>query len=142
MKESNAVRPPGMLLRREVTAAFPEIDRLCGELRTGVLADFPPRERFAVELLLREALTNAVRHGTGAGGLVRCEIEWIGNGVAIRVCDSGSGFDWRKSEHLTCDSRAESGRGIQILRQYSNALRFNESGNSVEVIRVISQGRT
>src|SRR5712671_3429608 len=52
----------------------------------------------AVELALREALSNAVVHGNGMDAhkvvLIRCQCEF-GKGVSIIVTDQGHGFDLR-----------------------------------------------
>ena len=52
---------------------------------------------FAAELLLREALTNAVVHGCHAesGKQVRCSMRLKGRRLLIVVDDDGDGFDWR-----------------------------------------------
>jgi hypothetical protein len=44
---------------RTLPATLAAVDALCCELRVSVIAWLPANERFAVELLLREALTNA-----------------------------------------------------------------------------------
>jgi anti-sigma regulatory factor (Ser/Thr protein kinase) len=122
-------------------ASLSKVDWLCSELRERVLSEIPKCERFIAELLLREALTNAVRHGTAApGGEVWCEIELLEGGIAMRIGDAGEGFDWRRQLGAEAPPLAESGRGIQILRHYSSSLRFNQKGNCVEVIRMFNQG--
>ena len=130
MKESST--------EKRVIATLQAVDQICGELRDGALGEIPGHEIFLVELLLREALTNGVLHGTSA---VCCEVERIERGVVLRVRDSGAGFDWRHYLHApSAAAGGESGRGIHILRRYSSALRFNEAGNEIEVIRIFRQG--
>ncbi len=127
-----------MILQARLTT-IEAVDQVCCELRHRGLAQLPRAERFAVELLVREALTNAVLHGSGASE-VWCEVERLECGVAVRVGDGGHGFDWRSRLHSASDSQAESGRGMNILRRYSSALRFNEKGNQVEAIRIFRRG--
>jgi len=144
MSRGNAGFPgqPETTLQRCISPSLTEVDGLCAELRAGVLGRIPTSERFVVELLLREALTNAVLHGAKlcADGTVRCHIEHLPGGITMRISDSGAGFDWRRALYAAGVSLAESGRGIQILRQYASALRFNEKGNCVEVTRMFGQG--
>lgn len=128
-----------LLFHARLAATLEAVDRVCSDLRSGGFREIPESERFPVELLLREALTNAVVHA-GSACEVWCEIERLDRGVAVRVRDSGEGFDWRSSVHGAAGPRAESGRGVEILRRYSSALRFNEKGNLVEAIRVFPQG--
>ncbi len=127
-----------ILLEASLAPTLEAVDRVCADLRRDGFRDIPESERFAVELLLREALTNAVVHA-GSACQVWCEVERLERGVAVRVRDCGEGFDWRR--HLRGGSPAalESGRGVSILRQYSSALRFNEKGNQVEAVRVFQE---
>ena len=125
------------LITRRLAATLNAVEALCSELRTCSFAGLPPRERFVVELLLREALTNAVVHGANRdpGRAIECELEMIPGGIVLRVCDDGEGFDWRMQVNQTAQSFAESGRGLEILRRYCARLRFNEAGNGVEMVR-------
>jgi anti-sigma regulatory factor (Ser/Thr protein kinase) len=129
----------GLMLLRARLTTIEAVDQVCGELRNRALAQLPREDRFAVELLVREALANALLHASGAKQ-VWCEVERLECGVAVRVGDDGEGFDWRTWLHSAADSKAESGRGVNILRRYSSALRFNEKGNQVEAIRIFSRG--
>ena len=129
-----------IVLRRSIPALLPAIDRFCCELREGLLAELPAGERFALELLLREALTNAICHGAKQASEVWCEIERMDDGVAMRVSDPGEGFDWRQRMEAAAVPLAESGRGIAILLRYASAVRFNESGNWVEMVRRFDKG--
>ena len=116
-----------MKTRTVLPATLDAVDRLCGELRGGLFASLPCAERFPVELLLREALTNAVVHGLKGGpqGEVHCEIECFSGGVTIHVCDTGEGFDWRpRLDAPKVGTLSESGRGIEIMRRYSSGLPF------------------
>lgn len=141
------IAPPGrwtgrrVVFERGLAATLEEVDRVCAELRAGALRDIPGSERFALELLLREALTNAVQYGVKEpAGEVRCEIESLAGGMALRVSDTGRGFPWRERLRLVPPPLAESGRGLQILTRYSSELRFNEEGNQVEIVRMFGHG--
>ncbi len=92
---------------------------------------------FAAELLVREALTNAVLHGSGAdpGKQVRCLLRLKGRRLLIAVSDDGAGFDWRAARNKPAGCLDISGRGIGILRQYANWVRYNERGNTVTMIK-------
>ena len=132
---------PRIVLQQRISATVRAVDHICLQLRGGVLLDVPAADRFAVELLVREALTNAVIHGAKAdpADSILFEMERFPEGVSIRVSDNGAGFDWRR--HLAAEAAplAESGRGIQILRRYSDRLQFNASGNLLEVVRLFKR---
>ena len=139
---TNAEKKGCASVERRLVTTLEAIDGVCSDLRDGVLGEIPQSERFPVELMLREALTNAVRHGLGGDpkGAVCCEIECLCGGVALRISDSGDGFPWREQLDGTPASLAESGRGLRILSLYADALRFNEAGNRVEIIRMFNKG--
>ena len=134
--------------RGALIAAEPEaVDRLCFELRSGLLAGLPPGERFIVELLVREALMNAVAHGSGVAGSgqegpsqIHYEVLPVAGGIVIRVKDGGSGFDWRGWRAANYQPLAESGRGVHIFHRYADRVRFFENGSRVELVRMFPKG--
>ena len=94
---------------------------------------------FAAELLVREALTNAVLHGShgDASKNVRCVLRLRRRRLFIAVQDEGAGFDWRAARSATAKVPESSGRGMQILRTYATRVRFNDKGNVVTMIKRI-----
>ncbi len=91
---------------------------------------------FACELLLREALNNAVFHGShNEGATVDCTIRAKRGRILILVQDEGSGFDWRPVLHRETHPSEPGGRGLEIYRKYANLVRFNEKGNAVALLR-------
>jgi hypothetical protein len=126
---------------RDTRGVFPATDQAMEAfiaelgLRDGWCAD--PADSFAAELLLRELLTNAVRHGSCGEPerLVRCAIRSRGSLLTINVQDEGAGFDWRRAIGRESKLSDPCGRGLQILRTYSTAVRFSDKGNAVTVRR-------
>ena len=129
-------------LRRRLQARLEAVDSFCGELRESLLSKLPQDERFGIELLLREALTNAVVHGArqDPGRNVWCEIRQVAGGIEMRVADPGDGFDWRACLETTPEPFAECGRGLRILHRYASEFRFNEKGNCLHFRRLFRQG--
>ena len=82
---------------------------------------------FAAELLMREALTNAVVHG--------CILRLNSRRMFISIEDDGDGFDWRAASQNSAAFPACSGRGIEILRRYANALRYDALGKRVTILK-------
>jgi serine/threonine-protein kinase RsbW len=111
----------------------------------GFFAEFRVRNRslttraqaFSAELLLREALTNALVHGCREDPSRRIRCAWrLGNArLTIAVEDDGEGFDWRALTGRRSDDGKTSGRGMEILRTYSTRVRFNARGNSVTILK-------
>jgi anti-sigma regulatory factor (Ser/Thr protein kinase) len=95
---------------------------------------------FAAELLLREALNNAVLHGCHADPVkkVRCLVRLRERRLLIAVEHNGDGFDWRAARARSAGLSDCSGRGIEILRQYASHVRYNERGNAVAIVKRLS----
>jgi len=91
---------------------------------------------FEINLLMREGLMNAVKHGNA---LVPDKLVYF----SIRVCqpdtilmeieDQGEGFQWHEMGHDLPDDYAESGRGIFIIRQYCSLAKYNAKGNHLTI---------
>jgi anti-sigma regulatory factor (Ser/Thr protein kinase) len=126
-------------IRRVLPANLAAVEEFFIEFRRRCRLDLDPADSFAAELLVREALTNAVVHGCHAdpGKQVRCVLRWRvqSRRLLIAVEDDGDGFDWREA---WCNAAAPadcSGRGILMLRLYSTRVRYSARGNSVTIIK-------
>jgi serine/threonine-protein kinase RsbW len=97
---------------------------------------------FLAELLVREALTNAVVHGCGEDPdkQVRCFLRLRAGRLLIAVADDGAGFDWRAARGNRARLPDSSGRGMEILHRYASHVRFNEKGNVVAMIKQLERG--
>jgi serine/threonine-protein kinase RsbW len=92
----------------------------------------------AVELALREALSNAVVHGNGIDAhklvQIRCRCE-LGKGVSIIVTDHGQGFDPKAVPDPLAVERleAEHGRGIHLMKLAMDEVSFRRGGTEVHI---------
>ncbi len=57
-----------------------------------------------------------------------------GGEITIMVSDSGSGFDYKNVQCDNSDHTQLSGRGLHLVCELCNSLRFKEPGNQVEAI--------
>lgn len=116
-----------------VSASLDNIEPVFARFRCCCRCLLKGQEPFVAELLLREALTNAVVHGSGNDPekSVRCVIRMKANRLLICVSDDGDGFNWYRQERLEADNDACSGRGLTIFRMYATRVRFNPKGNTV-----------
>jgi serine/threonine-protein kinase RsbW len=110
-----------------------EANSLCLNLRALLQDSGLRRPCFAVELLARECLNNAVLHGnrcnTGKSIVLRL---WVGREwIRLQVSDEGPGFPWRKARKNQADTSASSGRGLQLCALYARRVRFNRRGNQI-----------
>lgn len=97
-------------------------------------------EEAAIELALREALTNAVVHGNRLDPHklvhVRCRCKG-GEGISLIVSDQGQGFDPRAvPDPLAAENlEAEHGRGIHIMKLLMSEVSFEQRGTEVHMCK-------
>ena len=95
-------------------------------------------EESAVELALREALSNAVVHGNALDAHklvhVRCRCK-VGRGISVIVSDQGQGFDPRTvPDSVTVENlEADHGRGIHLMKLAMDEVSFEQRGTEVHM---------
>jgi serine/threonine-protein kinase RsbW len=93
---------------------------------------------FEIELALREALANAIEHGSGHDPskqiqcCVACDRD---RGILIVVRDPGPGFDPAsiQSPVLGKNVFATGGRGIYLINQLMDEVRFEKGGTEIHM---------
>src|SRR5246127_2457108 len=119
----------------EVKAISPLVDRL---LRLIEGSHCITGEEHAVELALREALSNAVLHGNRLDAHklvhVRCRCK-VGEGISLVVSDQGQGFDASSVPDPVAVENllAEHGRGIHVMKLAMDAVSFEQRGANVHM---------
>ena len=90
---------------------------------------------FAVALLAREALNNAMIHGNGLdpSRMVFFRLSAEDGGYDLDVEDQGQGFDWRSRLQASSSVDDVRGRGHEIYRNFARAVRYNDRGNAVRL---------
>jgi serine/threonine-protein kinase RsbW len=116
------------------------VDRFCRTLveRAGEYG-FSDDDIFGIHLALEEAVTNAVKHGNSGDSEKKVTIEYIVNDKIfdITVTDQGNGFapsdvpDPREEENIY----KSGGRGLLLMRAYMDVVEYNQSGNSVHMVK-------
>lgn len=129
-------RPTAVRLDRTFPSSLDQVDATCREVRAFLHAHGASGAAFAVELVGREGLNNAVIHGNrlDAQKQVRVGLRLCSRHVRLSITDQGSGFDWRKGLQASPPGEcATNGRGLPILGLYASRVRFNERGNRLTV---------
>lgn len=118
-------------------AVLSSVDPVVRDLRYHLAGCCSPSFRFDAELILREAMTNAIEHGCACNPelRVRCVARHRPRRLLLAVWDEGAGFDWRQDKPPHSGPDATRGRGLAILKQYSDAVRYNAAGNGVVLIK-------
>jgi serine/threonine-protein kinase RsbW len=88
-----------------------------------------------IETVLQEALVNAVTYGNGLNSARPLQMNYeIGEkGLRVFIKDSGKGFDvFNTSVPIGREALEKiSGRGIYIMKKFSDAIFYNRQGNEV-----------
>jgi serine/threonine-protein kinase RsbW len=109
-------------LEREILRALEEMD-------------YGEDDLFNVRLALDEACINAIKHGNreDPGKAISVSVKVDPRAVWMEVVDEGSGFDYnsildpRNGERL----HETGGRGLFLIQQFMEEVRFNEQGNLI-----------
>jgi serine/threonine-protein kinase RsbW len=98
----------------------------------------PRKTRFRLQVVLSEALSNAIVRGNGEDRdkWVHVRAELDRDTIRLYVTDEGPGFDpTAVPEPLRPEQLDEAnGRGLYLIRKLVDAVEFNERGNSICMI--------
>ncbi len=102
-------------------------------------AGVPPRAaRFKLRVALSEALANAIVYGNRMDPGKRVDVRVIvtRESVSVHVRDEGEGFDTSSIPDPTLPEHVEQpdGRGLFLIHQLVDEVRFNDRGNSICMI--------
>jgi len=109
-------------------------------MELGTDLDCPKKTMEELGTAVIEACTNAMEHGNqlDESRHVEVRIELNGDRIVVSVMDEGRGFDyasWRPPEDLL----RERGRGILIMREFTDALEYDRSPDGRFLVRLIKQ---
>lgn len=94
---------------------------------------------FDVRLCLEEALINGMKYGNRLDPAkpVIMDVEYDDDEVRIRITDQGQGFDVRHFEDCTSEKNLfkTGGRGIYLIHQLMDEVRYNDKGNSLLMVK-------
>ena len=122
------------------SASLTLLDRAVDEAVAFLTAHNATGSFFDVKLLLREALLNAVLHGSRGDPLrqVSLSLAAAAGCLTATVADQGPGFDWRTAKASPPPPEATSGRGLTILTLYADDMRYNAAGNQLTLTKAVS----
>ncbi len=118
--------PPARTLHLQVDATFDAVRSACGQCREFLIgAGLSSREGGEWELVLAEALNNAVLHGSQGVPAPFIELDLVVNErlVEVRVTDRGPGFKLPAEIELP-PAEAERGRGLFLIRAHTDSMDY------------------
>ncbi len=98
---------------------------------------------FEIKVILNELIVNALQHGNkcNVNKCTHVTFKIIENYLYVSVVDEGSGFNHTKTafvnKELDCVNNLyyDHGRGLVIVRQLCDKMKFNKCGNKVSIIK-------
>jgi anti-sigma regulatory factor (Ser/Thr protein kinase) len=120
-------------IAEKIPSQMADADVLCLKIRNLLQSSGHSPACFAVELLARECLANAINHGNKKHSDKSVSLRLSVGPVWIRleVVDEGLGFPWRKASRDNTSLTACSGRGLGLYALYAGRVRFNNAGNKI-----------
>jgi len=130
-------------MRRSIPASAASAESISLEVRAALPKFCDEANAFAAELLLREALTNALVHGSACNPakFISLALRLDAGHVFLAVSDGGAGFDWRRLMSHAAGECDVCGRGIEIFKLFANRVRFSREGSSVVLFRRFSEAQ-
>ncbi len=98
---------------------------------------------FEIKVILNELIVNAVQHGNKCNDCKNTYVTFkiIDNYLYVSVMDEGSGFNHTKTALINKDLECvnnlycDHGRGLVIVRELCDKMKFNKCGNKVSIIK-------
>ena len=127
------LKTSGTGLEIRFSSSMDRIDDVCTAVTLFLrsLGDLFSPHIFAVNLVIREGLTNAVRHGNqnDPGKVVDFSLTVDSGRIRVRIADEGNGFDWQDARSGSLAEDADHGRGVPIMDTYFDRCQYNQKGN-------------
>lgn len=124
------------IYRRSFNSTYDELETVLHEA-LAVIAKWSPRSNlFTAELILRESLVNALKHGNGGDPHKHVELvlRVENHDLYAQISDEGTGFNWQNLLKKNFPpSEQEHGRGLLLLREYGCNPCWNERGNCLSL---------
>ncbi|MBN1931618.1 MAG: ATP-binding protein [Desulfobacterales bacterium] len=115
------------------SACFQHIDQAVEEIKRFLTENGLEYKSFGIVLSLREALLNAVIHGSNQNPykMIQFKLHLNVTGLIIEIEDQGPGFDWKTFLNRKWQSTMESKRGLAIMKFYFSNITYNNKGNKI-----------
>lgn len=116
---------------RSVSKVEPFVEKLVSRYK------LDPNRKCDILVSLTEAVTNAIVHGNceSEDKMVKVRSKKEKNCIAVQVTDEGKGFDMASLPDPTTPERIHEcgGRGVFLMKQLCDNLRFYNNGSTVEM---------
>ncbi|MBD3392747.1 MAG: SpoIIE family protein phosphatase [Chitinivibrionales bacterium] len=119
---------------------YEEIEKVCAVILRDIDRNgFSEQEIWSAKLCIHEIFINAVTHGNGNDRSKRVTVFYKvdADTFTVSVLDEGDGFDHQSLPDPKEEANLlkDGGRGLYFVRAYMDAVRFNERGNRITVVK-------
>ncbi len=101
---------------------------------------------FDIRLCLEEAIINAMKYGNKRNKKLPVSISYSfeDGKLEIVVRDQGEGFDYANIPDPRSNGNIlkHGGRGLFLIRNLMDEVKFNDSGNEIKMVKLLSGGKT
>ena len=113
-----------------ISAELEHIDKIEHTTRNFLALNVTSELLFNILLLMREAVNNAIYHGSELDKTrtVRYALRFKKNSIIMEIEDEGNGFDWYTLINTSTHSDAVHGRGLAIMSKFSDEMKYNDKG--------------
>lgn len=124
-----------------IPASYKDVDLFCKKVEEAIKKKSMDEELFGLQLMLREGLINAVKHGCSNDYSLKidCSLKIYDNEYIIEIEDPGNGFYGGVTMQKVC-LKDTSGRGLSIIQKYSSSFFFNDKGNKLTIRKSLNNG--
>ena len=129
---------------REITIPSTPSGRQQAEEEALSLAEklgFSEEARFSIKLAMEEAIVNAIKHGNQLDESKHDYVVCRGSSKRLwaQIRDEGPGFQPTDVPDCTAEANLDRpcGRGIMLMRNFMSSVQYNDSGNCVEMEKIL-----
>jgi anti-sigma regulatory factor (Ser/Thr protein kinase) len=122
------------LIHEVLPSTLGACEGLCRDLRRVLDGVLIPRNLFRAELMVREALANALEHGNhfDQARKITVSVNLASDCLVIRVGDEGAGYTGTaEGPPLAAWSAEDHGRGLSIIRHYARLVQHEDEGRTL-----------
>ena len=123
-------------IKIKASASYTSMEKMCFEVEKFSKEIKFENRGFAMMICLREALTNAIKHGCKNDNSknILIEVNYERNILQFIIKDEGKGFNWKDDKKSDSNQLKTSGRGRDIIKIYSDEFQYNDIGNEIKIL--------
>lgn len=128
-------------IEAEAEKITPLLEEVFAQLKTALPVEYFAELEFDLEIAAREMLANAIEHGCSLAAAqnkvleeypVKIKLKLNAEELLFEVKDPGPGFEWENYDLKTMPEFSEKGRGLKMINNVADKIKFNQAGNLIK----------